>query len=46
VRIVMLSTHDATWLILQTVELGAAGYVVKDENAFDKILSLCETTLI
>ncbi|MES2704011.1 MAG: response regulator [Bacteroidota bacterium] len=42
VKIVMLSSQDATWIIVQTVKLGAAEYVVKDENAFEKILNFCE----
>lgn len=43
VKIVMLSSQDASWLILQTAKMGAAEYVVKDESAFEKILSFCET---
>lgn len=46
IKIVMLSTQDASWLILQTVKMGAAEYIVKDENAFEKILTFCETVSI
>lgn len=42
VKIVMLSSQEATWIILQTVKMGAAEYVVKDENAFERILTFCE----
>jgi DNA-binding NarL/FixJ family response regulator len=42
VKVVMLSSQDATWIILQTVKAGAADYVVKDENAFERIASICE----
>ena len=43
IKIVMLSSQDATWIVVQTVKMGASEYVVKDENAFEKILSFCET---
>ena len=43
VKIVMLSSQEASWIILQTIKMGAAEYVVKDESAFDKILTFCET---
>jgi len=43
IKIVMLSTQDASWIVLQTVKVGAAEYIVKDENAFEKILTFCET---
>lgn len=43
IKIIMLSSQDATWLILQTIKMGAAEYVVKDENAFEKIAMFCET---
>jgi two-component system, OmpR family, response regulator len=45
IKIIMLSSQDATWLILQTIKLGASEYVVKDENAFEKIAMFCETSL-
>jgi two-component system, OmpR family, response regulator len=44
IKIVMLSSQDATWIILQTKKMGAAEYVVKNESAFEKILSFCETS--
>lgn len=44
VKIVMLSSQEASWIILQTIKMGAAEYVVKDESAFEKILSFCEGT--
>ena len=44
IKIVMLSSQDASWLILQTVKMGAAEYIVKDENAFEKIVAFCEAT--
>ena len=43
-KVVMLSSQDASWIIVQTVKLGAAEYVVKDENAFEKILNFCQAT--
>jgi len=43
IKIVMLSSQDATWIILQTKKMGAAEYVVKNESAFERILSFCET---
>jgi DNA-binding NarL/FixJ family response regulator len=43
VKIVMLSSQDATWIILQTKKMGASEYVVKNESAFEKILSFCES---
>ena len=46
IQIVMLSSQDASWIIMETVQMGVAEYVVKDENAFEKILSFCETTAI
>lgn len=42
VKVVMLSSQETTWIILQTVKMGAAEYVVKDENAFERILTFCE----
>ena len=44
VQVVMLSSQDASWIVVQTVKMGAAEYVVKDENAFEKILTFCEST--
>lgn len=44
VKVVMLSSQDATWIVLQTKRMGAAEYVIKDEQAFEKILSFLETT--
>lgn len=46
VKIVMLSSQDATWIVVQTIKMGAAEYVVKDETAFEKILSFCKTNAI
>jgi DNA-binding NarL/FixJ family response regulator len=46
IQIVMLSSQDASWIIMQTVQMGAAEYVVKDENAFEKIRTFCETAVI
>lgn len=43
VHVVMLSSQEASWIVVQTVKMGATEYVVKDENAFEKILSFCET---
>lgn len=42
IKIVMLSSQDATWIVVQTVKMGASEYVVKDENAFERILSFCK----
>ena len=42
IKIVMLSSQEASWIILQTIKMGAAEYVVKDESAFEKILNFCE----
>ena len=44
VKIVMLSSQTATWIVVQTIKMGAAEYVVKDETAFERILSFCEAT--
>lgn len=43
IKIVMLSSQDAAWIILQTHKMGAAEYVVKNESAFEKILMFCES---
>lgn len=43
IKIVMLSSQDAAWIILQTRKMGAAEYVVKNESAFEKILMFCES---
>jgi DNA-binding NarL/FixJ family response regulator len=43
VKVVMLSSQQASWIILQTISRGATEYVVKDESAFEKILSFCRT---
>jgi len=45
IRVVMLSTQETKWLVLQTIKLGAEEYVIKDENAFEKIVSICKTAL-
>jgi DNA-binding NarL/FixJ family response regulator len=45
IKVVMLSTQDAKWLVLQTTRLGAEDYVIKDEKAFEKIVSICSTSL-
>src|SRR5580692_3558552 len=42
IYVVMLSSQEASWIVVQTVKMGATEYVVKDENAFEKILSFCE----
>ncbi len=42
VHVVMLSSQEASWIVVQTVKMGATEYVVKDENAFERILSFCE----
>ena len=42
VKVVMLSSQQASWIILQTISRGATEYVVKDESAFEKILSFCQ----
>jgi len=44
IQVVMLSSQEAIWIVFQTGKKGAAEYVVKDENAFEKILTFCETT--
>src|SRR6478735_2718131 len=33
VKVVMLSSQQASWIILQTINMGATEYVVKDETA-------------
>lgn len=42
VKVVMLSSQQASWIILQTISQGATEYVVKDESAFEKILTFCK----
>ena len=46
IKIIMLSSQEATWIVVQTVKMGASEYVVKDESAFEKILTFCETSSI
>ena len=43
VKVVMLSSQEASWIVVQTKKMGAEQYVVKDENAFEKIVSICDT---
>ncbi len=43
VKVVMLSSQEASWIIVQTKKMGAEQYVVKDEFAFEKIVSICDT---
>ena len=45
IKVVMLSSQDTNWIVLQTIKMGAEGYVVKDENAFDRIVAICQSTL-
>jgi len=45
IKVVMLSSQEANWIIVQTAKMGAEQYVVKDENAFEKIVSICDMAL-
>lgn len=46
VKVVMLSSQEASWIILKTVAMGVSEYVVKDENAFEKILDFCDAASV
>ncbi len=41
IKVVMLSSQETNGILLQTIDLGAEQYIVKDEDAFDKIVSVC-----
>lgn len=41
IPVVLLSSQDAYSVALQSINKGATQYVIKDENAFDKIVAIC-----
>lgn len=45
IKVVMLSSQETSWIVLQTIKMGAEQYVVKDESAFEKIVSICVNTI-
>jgi len=44
IKVVMLSSQEANWIVLQTIKMGAEEYVVKDEEAFEKIAMICKSS--
>jgi len=40
IHVIMLSSQDHYAIALQTIQKGAEQYVIKDENAFEKIASM------
>jgi DNA-binding NarL/FixJ family response regulator len=41
VQVIMLSSQDAYSVAIQTITRGAEEYVIKDEQAFEKIAAIC-----
>ncbi len=41
IKVIMLSSQEAYGIALQTVTKGAEEYIIKDEEAFEKVASLC-----
>lgn len=42
IRIIMLSSQERYSIALQTIQKGAEQYVIKDENAFEKIAQIID----
>lgn len=43
IPIIIFSSQDAYSVALQSINRGATQYVIKDENAFDKIATICNS---
>ena len=43
IPVVLLSSQDAYSVALQSINKGATQYVIKDEDAFDKIVAICNS---
>lgn len=43
IPVILFSAQDAYSVALQSINKGATQYVIKDENAFDNILELCNS---
>jgi len=41
IKVIMLSSQEAYGTALQTISKGATEYIIKDEDAFEKIATLC-----
>lgn len=41
IKVIMLSSQEAYGVALQTVQKGAEEYIIKDEDAFEKIAHIC-----
>jgi two-component system OmpR family response regulator len=41
IPVILLSSQDAYSVALQSINKGATQYVIKDEDAFDKIVAIC-----
>jgi len=43
IPVILLSSQDAYSVALQSISKGAAQYVIKNEDAFDKIVAICNS---
>jgi len=43
IPVILFSSQDAYSVALQSINRGATQYVIKDENAFEKIAKICNT---
>ncbi len=43
IKVIMLSSQEAYGTALQTISKGATEYIIKDEDAFEKIAVLCNS---
>jgi DNA-binding NtrC family response regulator len=43
IPVILFSAQDAYSVALQSINKGATQYVIKDENAFDNIVALCNS---
>ena len=41
IPVILFSSQDAYSVALQSISKGATQYVIKDEEAFDKIVAIC-----
>jgi two-component system OmpR family response regulator len=43
IPVILFSSQDAYHIALQSINKGAAQYVIKDENAFERIAAICNS---
>jgi DNA-binding NarL/FixJ family response regulator len=43
IPVILFSSQDAYSVALQSINKGATQYVIKDENAFDNIVAICNS---